>query len=112
MCYYIVDYAPHRTVAGHIVADHIAAGHIVAGHIAAGRTVAGHIAAGRTVAGHTVAGRTVAGRTVAVAGMESIEHNACSLSESRQLVRSLMGLVQPTMLEAVANHYESETIVH
>ena len=55
MCYYIVDYAPHRTVAGHIAADHIAAGHIAAGHIVAGRTVAGHIAAGRTVAGHIAA---------------------------------------------------------
>ena len=103
MCYYIVDYAPHRTVADHIAADHIAAG-----HIAAGRTVAGHIAAGHIAAGRTIA----ADHTVAVADTESIERNACSLWESRQLERSLMGLVQLMMLEVVANHYESETIVH
>ena len=102
MCYYIVDYIPHRTVAGHIVAGHIAAGHIAAGHIAAGRTVAGHIAADHIAADHTVA----------VADTESIERNACSLWESRQLERSLMGLVQLMMLEVVANHYELETIVH
>ena len=107
MCYYIVDYTPHRTVAGHIVAGHIAAGHIVAGHIAAGRTVAGHIAAGHIAAGHIAADHTVA-----VADTESIERNACSLWESRQLERSLMGLVQLMMLEVVANHYELETIVH